>query len=80
MFLCVTHSEKGLPLAPATANDIDSEPPDHPDMTKIGMLTIGQSPRDDIIPPLKEILGPDHEILEAGALDAHAQTWSWLGS
>ncbi len=38
-------------------------------MTKIGMLTIGQSPRDDIIPPLKEILGPDHETLEAGALD-----------
>ena len=38
-------------------------------MTKIGMLTIGQSPRDDIIPPLKEILGPVHEILEAGALD-----------
>ncbi|MBL7080194.1 AroM family protein [Candidatus Bathyarchaeota archaeon] len=38
-------------------------------MTKIGMLTIGQSPRDDIIPPLKEILGADHEILEAGALD-----------
>jgi protein AroM len=38
-------------------------------MTKIGMLTIGQSPRDDIIPPLKEILGLDNEILEAGALD-----------
>ena len=38
-------------------------------MAKIGMLTIGQSPRDDIIPLLKEILGPDHEILEAGALD-----------
>jgi protein AroM len=38
-------------------------------MTKIGMLTIGQTPRDDILPPLKEILGPDHEILEAGALD-----------
>lgn len=33
------------------------------------MLTIGQSPRGDIIPALKEILGPDHEILEAGALD-----------
>ncbi len=33
------------------------------------MLTIGQSPRDDIIPALKEILGPDHEIIEAGALD-----------
>jgi protein AroM len=38
-------------------------------MTKIGMLTIGQSPRGDIIPPLREILGPDHEIIEAGALD-----------
>ena len=38
-------------------------------MTKIGMLTIGQSPREDILPPLKEILGPGHEILEAGALD-----------
>jgi protein AroM len=38
-------------------------------MTKIGMLTIGQSPRDDILPPLKEILGPGHEIIEAGALD-----------
>jgi len=38
-------------------------------MTKIGMLTIGQAPRDDIVPALKEILGPDHEIIEAGALD-----------
>ena len=33
------------------------------------MLTIGQTPRDDILPPLKEILGTGHEILEAGALD-----------
>jgi protein AroM len=38
-------------------------------MTKIGMLTIGQSPREDIIPALKEILGQNHEIIEAGALD-----------
>ena len=38
-------------------------------MTKIGMLTIGQSPRDDIVPALKDILGPGHEIIEAGALD-----------
>ena len=35
----------------------------------IGMLTIGQTPRDDITPMFKEILGPDYEIIEAGALD-----------
>lgn len=38
-------------------------------MKKIGMLTIGQSPRDDIIPTLMEILGDGFEIVEAGALD-----------
>jgi protein AroM len=36
---------------------------------QIGMLTIGQSPRDDLIPSLMEILGEDYEIIEAGALD-----------
>jgi protein AroM len=38
-------------------------------MKKIGMLTIGQSPRDDILPGLKEILGRGVEIVEVGALD-----------
>lgn len=38
-------------------------------MKHIGMLTIGQSPRDDLIPGLKEILGEDYDIIEAGALD-----------
>jgi protein AroM len=38
---------------------------------KIGMLTIGQSPRNDIVPGLTEILGTDTEIVEAGALDDH---------
>jgi protein AroM len=38
-------------------------------MKKIGMLTIGQSPRDDILPGLMEILGKGVEIVEAGALD-----------
>jgi protein AroM len=38
-------------------------------MKKVGMLTIGQSPRDDILPGLLEILGDDVEIVEAGALD-----------
>ncbi len=38
-------------------------------MKQIGMLTIGQSPRDDLIPGLMQILGEDFEIIQAGALD-----------
>ena len=38
-------------------------------MKQIGMLTIGQSPRDDLIPGLMEILGDEYTIVEAGALD-----------
>ena len=38
-------------------------------MTKIGMLTIGQTPRIDLLPTLVKILGDEHEIIEAGALD-----------
>ncbi len=36
---------------------------------KIGMITIGQSPRVDIIPEMRQVLGDGIEILEAGALD-----------
>ena len=36
---------------------------------KIGVVTIGQSPRDDIIPEIREILGSGVEIIEVGALD-----------
>jgi protein AroM len=35
----------------------------------IGTVTIGQSPRTDVIPEIASILGPDVEIREAGALD-----------
>ena len=38
-------------------------------LKKIGMITIGQSPRIDIVPEMREVLGADVEILEAGALD-----------
>ena len=38
-------------------------------MKQIGMLTIGQSPRDDLIPGVMQILGEDFEIIQAGALD-----------
>jgi len=36
---------------------------------RIGMITIGQSPRVDIVPEMSEILGPEVEIVEAGVLD-----------
>ena len=35
----------------------------------IGTVTIGQAPRVDIMPELTAILGPEVEIIEAGALD-----------
>lgn len=35
----------------------------------IGTVTIGQSPRTDVIPDVASVLGPDVEIREAGALD-----------
>lgn len=38
-------------------------------MYKIGAITIGQSPRSDVMADIKPILGPDIEIVEAGALD-----------
>lgn len=36
---------------------------------KVGTLTIGQSPRSDVIPELRDVLGPEVGILEKGALD-----------
>ncbi len=36
---------------------------------KIGLITIGQSPRTDVLPDLKLHLGPRVEVLEIGALD-----------
>jgi len=35
----------------------------------IGMITIGQSPRDDIVSELKQLIGIKAEIAECGALD-----------
>lgn len=37
--------------------------------TKVGLINIGQSPRTDILEEILPILGPQAEILEAGALD-----------
>ena len=38
-------------------------------MTKVGLITVGQSPRSDVVPDMAAILGGDVEIVEAGALD-----------
>jgi protein AroM len=38
-------------------------------MTKLGLITVGQSPRGDVVPDMAAILGGDVEIAEAGALD-----------
>lgn len=35
----------------------------------IGMLTIGQAPRDDVVPAMREFLPPGTRIVEHGALD-----------
>src|SRR6185295_17223083 len=46
--------------------------PHHPGgapMTRVGLITVGQSPRSDVVPDMAAILGGDVEILEAGALD-----------
>jgi len=36
---------------------------------KIGLVTIGQSPRTDVTPIMKKALGPEVELVEKGALD-----------
>jgi protein AroM len=38
-------------------------------LKRVGMITIGQSPRIDIVPEMREVIGPEIEIMEAGALD-----------
>ena len=40
----------------------------------IGLVTIGQSPRSDVVPDMATILGPAVEIREAGALDGLSST------
>ncbi len=38
-------------------------------LAKVGLITIGQSPREDIVPHITRILGPEIEVREVGALD-----------
>jgi protein AroM len=43
-------------------------------MTTVGLITVGQSPRSDVVPDMAAILGGDVGILEAGALDGLTRT------
>lgn len=36
---------------------------------RVGMITVGQSPRDDIVPNMSQVLGANIEVFENGALD-----------
>jgi protein AroM len=36
---------------------------------RVGMITVGQSPRDDIVPSMLPVLGSNIEVIEKGALD-----------
>jgi protein AroM len=38
-------------------------------MTRVGLITVGQAPRSDVVPDMAAILGADVEIVEGGALD-----------
>lgn len=41
-------------------------------MKKIGILTIGQSPRPDVVGEFSRVLGGEYEIIEKGALDDYS--------
>jgi protein AroM len=38
-------------------------------MKSIGAITIGQAPRDDVVPEMEKLLGPAVRVVQAGALD-----------
>lgn len=38
-------------------------------MDRIGMVTVGQSPRDDLVPAMEEVFSRRIQVLQAGALD-----------
>ncbi len=42
-------------------------------MKTIGMITIGQAPRDDVVPEMEKVLGPEVRIVQAGALDGQSR-------
>lgn len=41
-------------------------------MKTLGMVTIGQAPRDDVVPEMEKLLGPEIRVIQAGALDGLA--------
>lgn len=45
------------------------DPPLNPAVKKLGLLALGETPREDITPTLGAFLGPSVQFLEAGGLD-----------
>jgi protein AroM len=37
--------------------------------SRLGLITVGQSPRNDIVPAMSALIGPSVEVIEKGALD-----------
>ena len=63
-------SKKGIMyLRPATGSPQTNDSERGITMKKIGAITVGQSPRVDLIPEIQPILGDSVEIIQAGALD-----------
>jgi protein AroM len=42
--------------------------------TRVGMITIGQSPRPDVVPEVAALVGRPMEVIQAGALDGLGRT------
>src|SRR6185503_9547915 len=42
--------------------------------TAVGLITIGQSPRVDVVPEMAAVIGPGVDVREAGALDGLTRT------
>jgi protein AroM len=42
--------------------------------TRVGMITIGQSPRPDVVPEVTALVGRPMEVIQAGALDGLGRT------
>lgn len=43
------------------------------DSIKLGAVTVGQSPRQDMVPEMEAVLGPEFEVIQVGALDDYSR-------
>ena len=60
------HGSKAITPTPPPLSWPSSPPPSRP---RVGFVTIGQSPRDDVVPEMLAWLGTPVDAVQAGALD-----------